>query len=164
MKELTTTTTARSIIAGTMSPRAAFSLAIALLVTIALSACGGSHPAAGQAAEAAEAPVQKPASASLPSGDVAAGEKLANTKMGANNQACTECHGAQGNHPNAEDRPKIGGQYDDYIAHALQSYRAGDRSNITMLGQAKDLSDQQIADLAAYFSAQPSQLNDLSRR
>ena len=155
-------TTARSIAAGTMSTRAAFSLAIALLATTALTACGGSHPAASQAAEAVEAPVQKPATASLPSGDAAAGEKLANTKMGANNQACTGCHGPQGNHPNAEDRPKIGGQYHDYIAHALQAYRAGDRSNITMMGQAKELSDQQIADLAEYFGAQPSELNDLS--
>ena len=146
----------------TMSPRAGF--AIALLAAVALSACGGSEPAAGQAAEAAEAPVQKPASASLPSGNTVAGEKLANTKMGANNQACTECHGPHGNVPNAPDRPKIGGQYDDYIAHALQAYRAGERSNITMVGQAKDLSDQQIADLAAYFSAQPSEINDLSHR
>ena len=155
-------TTARSIAAGTISTRAIFSLAIALFATTALSACGGAEPAAGEAAVQAEAPVQKPSTASLPSGNAAAGEKLANTKMGANNQACTECHGAQGNHPNADDRPKIGGQYHDYIAHALQAYRAGDRSNITMMGQAKELSDQQIADLAAYFSAQPSELNDLS--
>jgi cytochrome c553 len=144
-----------------MTPRSAFAISFALFAAVGLSACGGSEPA-GQA-EAAEAPVQKPASASLPSGNAAAGEKLANTKMGANNQACTECHGPQGNHPNAEDRPKIGGQYHDYIAHALQAYRAGDRTNITMTGQAKDLSDQQIADLAEYFGAQPSEINDLSR-
>ena len=143
-------------------PRSAFAISFALLVSFALAACSGSEPA-GQA-EAAEAPVQKPASASLPSGNAAAGEKLANTKMGANNQACTECHGPQGNHPNAEDRPKIGGQYHDYIAHALQAYRAGDRTNITMTGQAKDLTDQQIADLAEYFGAQPSEIDDLSHR
>jgi cytochrome c553 len=142
-------------------PRSAFALSFTLFAAIGLSACGSSEPA-GQA-EAAETPVQKPASASLPSGNAAAGEKLANTKMGANNQACTECHGPQGNHPNAEDRPKIGGQYHDYIAHALQAYRAGDRTNITMTGQAKDLTDQQIADLAEYFGAQPSEINDLSR-
>ena len=145
-------------------PRSAVAISFALSAAMTLSACGSSEPAAGQAAEAAEAPVQKPASASLPSGNAAAGEKLANTKMGANNQACTECHGPQGNHPNAEDRPKIGGQYDDYIGHALQAYRAGDRANITMAGQAKDLSDQQIADLAAYFSVQSSEINDLSHR
>jgi cytochrome c553 len=143
-------------------PRSVFAISYALVAAFALTACGSSEPA-GQA-EAAEAPVQKPASASLPSGNAAAGEKLANTKMGANNQACTECHGPQGNHPNADDRPKIGGQYHDYIAHSLQAYRAGERTNITMTGQAKDLTDQQIADLAEYFGSQPSEINDLSHR
>lgn len=134
-------------------------LALAVIAALALSACGsGSEPNA----EAAEAPVQKPSSASLPSGDAEAGAKLAATKMGANNQACVECHGPHGNVPNAPDRPKIGGQYHDYIAHALQAYRAGERTNITMVGQAKDLSDQQIADLAEYFGAEPTELNDLS--
>jgi cytochrome c553 len=142
--------------------RAASVFTIALFAALALSACSGSESATNAEAAQAEAPVQKPASASLPSGNAAAGEKLANTKMGANNQACTECHGAQGNHPNAEDRPKIGGQYQDYIEHALQAYRAGDRTNVFMVGQAKALSDQQIADLAAYFSSQPSELNNLS--
>jgi len=137
--------------------------AFTLFAALVLSACsGGAETASTPAAEAAEAPVQKPSSASLPSGNADAGEKLASVKMGANNQACIECHGPHGNVPNAADRPKIGGQYHDYIAHALQSYRAGERSNITMVGQAKDLSDQQIADLAEYFAAQPSELNDLS--
>lgn len=147
-----------------MKVRAAFGLAIALLAVAVLSACSGSEPAAGNASAQTETPVQKPSSAALPSGDAASGEKLANTKMGANNQACVECHGPQGNRPNAEDRPKIGGQYGDYIAHALQAYRAGERTNVFMVGQAKGLTDQQIADLAAYFSAQPSELNDLSHR
>ena len=140
---------------------ASVGLVIAATAALALSACGGS-PEPNQA-EAAEAPVQKGPSSSLPRGDAAAGEKLANTKMGANNQACVDCHGAHGNQPNAPDRPKIGGQYRDYIAHALQSYRAGQRTNITMNGQAKDLTDQQIEDLAEYFGSQDSQLEDLSR-
>jgi cytochrome c553 len=140
---------------------ASVGLALAVTATLALSACGGA-PEPNQA-EAAEAPVQTAPSSNLPRGDAAAGEKLANTKMGANNQACVDCHGAHGNQPNAADRPKIGGQYRDYIAHALQSYRAGQRTNITMVGQAKDLSDQQIEDLAEYFGSQDSQLEDLSR-
>ena len=41
-------------------------------------------------------------------------------------------------------------------------YRDGDRANVLMASQAKELTDQQIADLAAYFGAQPSQLRDLS--
>jgi cytochrome c553 len=137
-------------------------LAVAVLAALTLSACGSAPEADAQKAEAAEAPVQKGPSSSLSTGDAAAGEKLANTKMGANNQACVECHGPHGNAPNAPDRPKIGGQYRDYIAHALQSYRAGQRTNITMDGQAKDLTDQQISDLAEYFGTQQGELTDLS--
>ena len=139
---------------------ATLGLAIAVSAVLALSACGGAPEP--ENAEAAEAPVQKSPSTNLPRGDAAAGEKLANTKMGANNQACVECHGPHGNQPNGPDRPKIGGQYRDYIAHALQSYRAGQRTNITMDGQAKDLTDQQIEDLAEYFGSQDGQLEDLS--
>ncbi len=142
---------------------ASVGLAIAVLAALALTACG-SAPESGSAdkAEAAEAPVQKGPASSLPTGNAEAGEKLANTKMGASSQACVECHGPHGNVPNAPDRPKIGGQYRDYIAHALQSYRAGERTNITMDGQAKDLTDQQISDLAEYFGTQPGELSDLS--
>ncbi len=135
-------------------------LAIAALA-LTLAACG-SAPEAAQKAEAAEAPVQKAPTSQISEGNAEAGEKLANTKMGANNQACVECHGSHGNKPNGPDRPKIGGQYRDYIAHALQSYRAGERTNITMDGQAKDLTDEQIADLAEYFGTQQGELSDLS--
>ena len=40
--------------------------------------------------------------------------------------------------------------------------RDGGRSHALMASQAKGLTDQQIADLAAYFAAQPSELRDLS--
>ena len=40
-------------------------------------------------------------------------------------------------------------------------YRDGDRENALMSAQAKALTDQQISDLAAYFSAQPAHLRDL---
>ncbi len=141
--------------------RLAGSLAVILIATLTLSACAGNDSSAEKNGEEAPVAVERPTSASLPSGDAVAGEKLANTPQGANNQSCIQCHGAQGNHPNAEDRPKIGGQYHDYISHALQQYRVGERSNVTMMGQAKGLSDQQIADVAAYFAAQPSELTDL---
>jgi cytochrome c553 len=134
-------------------------LAAAALVTLTLSACSGGAEGTAEAKE----PVQKSPATSLPEGDAGAGEKLAQVKMGANNQACVDCHGPHGNAPNAADRPKIGGQYRDYIAHSLQAYRAGERSNVTMVGQAKGLSDVQIEDLAAYFSEQEPQLQDLSK-
>lgn len=131
-------------------------LAIALLAaTATLAACSPGDQAAGGHA-AAEAPATS--SAGLPEGHAAAGEQLATT--------CTACHGAQGNAPITPAYPKIGGQYSDYIAHSLQMYRSGQRGGSPtadiMAAQAKALTDQQIADLAAYFGAQPSQLRDLS--
>lgn len=139
---------------------ATFGLLLAASAALALTACGGAPEANPAEASAMSAP--KGPETSLPTGDAAAGEKLAKTKMGAAGQACEECHGPHGNQPNAPDRPKIGGQYSDYIAHALQSYRAGQRTNPIMAGQAKNLTDQQIEDLAAYFGSQDGQLEDLS--
>ena len=142
---------------------ASVGLAIAVLAALALTACGSAQESgSAEKTEAAEVPVQKGPASSLATGNAEAGEKLANTKMGASSQACVECHGPHGNVPNAPDRPKIGGQYRDYIAHALQSYRAGERTNITMNGQAKDLTDEQISDLAEYFGTQQGELSDLS--
>jgi len=137
-------------------------LAIALLTAaVTLVGCSKSEAPTAEGAAEAGAHEVKSSSAGLPAGNIEAGAKLANVKMGANNQSCIDCHGADGNAPNGEDRPKIGGQYGDYIAHSLVAYREGKRDNITMAGQAKDLNDQQIADLAAYFSSRQSQLRDL---
>jgi cytochrome c553 len=49
--------------------------------------------------------------------------------------------------------PKLGGQHAQYLADALKGYRAGLRSHPTMRAQAATLSDQDIEDIAAYFSA-----------
>ena len=49
-------------------------------------------------------------------------------------------------------RPRVGGQHADYIVAALQAYRAGLRSHKTMRAQADSLSDQDMADIAAYFA------------
>lgn len=101
-------------------------------------------------------------SAGLPNGRADAGELQANVKGQATGQSCTDCHGADGNQPLDPTYPKIGGQYADYLGHALQQYRSGARDHSLMSNQAQGLSDQQIADLAAYFASQPSQLRDLS--
>jgi cytochrome c553 len=47
--------------------------------------------------------------------------------------------------------PKIGGQTAGYIVSALKAYRAGERNHPTMQAQANTLSDQDMADIAAYF-------------
>ena len=140
-------------------------LAIALLAaSAALAACsGGDTPAEHSGADRAQGHTSS--SAGLPPGRIAIGEKLATTKNAETGQACVACHGAEGNAPIDPSYPKIGGQYYDYIAHSLQLYRDGERGGSPttdlMGGQAKKLTDQQIADLAAYFSSQPTHLQDL---
>jgi cytochrome c553 len=137
------------------------SLAIALLAAVALAACSqpGETPAAHSATDRAEG--HSSSSAGLPPGHADAGQKLATTKNAQTGQACVDCPGAAGNAPIDPTYPKLGGQYHDYIAHSLQMYRDGDRENALMASQAKGLTDQQISNLAAYFSTQPTQLRDL---
>ncbi|HEX8957439.1 MAG TPA: cytochrome c, partial [Burkholderiaceae bacterium] len=50
--------------------------------------------------------------------------------------------------------PKIGGQSAKYIESALNAYKKGDRKNPSMVGIARGLSDQDIANIAAYYSEQ----------
>lgn len=137
---------------------------LALAMACTLAACGGSETPAGAAHEAKSEAVQKSSSAGLPKGDVAAGKTLASTR-GSTGQSCVDCHGTDGNNPIDDTYPKLGGQYHDYLGHALQAYRSGDRGgSVTsdlMANQAKGLSDQQIADLSAYFGSAPSELRDL---
>ena len=101
-------------------------------------------------------------SAGLPNGRVDAGELQASVQGEATGQSCIDCHGADGNQPLDPTYPKIGGQYADYLGHALQQYRSGARDHSLMSNQAQGLSDQQIADLAAFFASQPTELSDLS--
>jgi cytochrome c553 len=74
--------------------------------------------------------------------------------------ACEACHGADGNGI-APNYPALAGQYQDYLEQALHAYKEGKRTNAIMNGMAAPLSDQDIEDLAAYFSSLPSKLSDL---
>jgi cytochrome c553 len=68
---------------------------------------------------------------------------------------CTGCHsipGYQASFPRVYRVPKIGGQSAAYIEAALRAYAKGERSHPTMNGIAKTLSEQQIADIAAYYA------------
>lgn len=82
-------------------------------------------------------------------GDADAGKELSVT--------CAACHGADGN-STIETNPKLAGQYQSYLEQALSEYRSGARTNAIMAGFAAALSDQDIKDLAAYFSSQESTL------
>lgn len=131
--------------------------AIALLAALTIVGCA-EKPVEGAPGGHAAA---KSSSAGLPSGHIAAGETLASAKSASTGQSCVDCHGADGNVPIDPTYPKLGGQYHDYLGHALQAYRSGDREHLLMSSQAKDLTDQQIADLSAYFASRESQLRDL---
>ena len=88
------------------------------------------------------------ASAQEITGDVKAGEKKID--------ACIGCHGIvgyQSSFPEVHKVPKISGQSAKYIVSALNAYKKGDRKHPTMRGMAGSLSDQDIADVAAYYAA-----------
>jgi cytochrome c553 len=70
---------------------------------------------------------------------------------------CIGCHGIPGykaTFPEVYQVPKIGGQSAKYIESALNAYKKGDRKHPSMRGIAGSLSDQDIADLAAFYSQQ----------
>ena len=80
--------------------------------------------------------------------DAARGAKLAYT--------CHGCHGIP-NYKNAYpvySVPKLGGQHAAYMVAALQEYKSGDRSHATMHAQAISLSDNDLADIAAFLGGQ----------
>lgn len=68
---------------------------------------------------------------------------------------CIGCHGIPGYRtafPSVYPVPKLGGQHAAYIVRALQAYRSGERSHPSMRAIAASLSDQDMADLAAYYA------------
>jgi len=95
---------------------------------------------------------------SLPSVLLAKGEPAAGK---AKAQVCEACHGADGLSV-ATIYPKLAGQHEDYLIKALADYRAGRRTNPIMAPMATNLSDQDIEDLASWFSSLEG-LRDLSK-
>lgn len=76
---------------------------------------------------------------------------------------CASCHGKDFNSPIDPSYPKLAGQHQDYLQHALVSYRRGNegmngRTNAIMAGQAKALTDQDIQNIAAYLHGLPGTL------
>lgn len=66
---------------------------------------------------------------------------------------CQACHGQTGQSPSPQF-PNLAGQYESYLAHSLEQYRSGERKNAIMAGMAEPLTDEDIEDLAAWFSSQ----------
>lgn len=80
----------------------------------------------------------------------------------AKSQICQACHGPDGNGIGDPQYPLLAGQYADYLAKALHDYKSGARQNAIMLGFASTLSDEDIANLAAFYASQPSRIRDLT--
>jgi cytochrome c553 len=79
-------------------------------------------------------------------GDIKAGE--------AKNAMCIGCHGIKGyqaSFPEVYKVPMISGQSGVYIASALKAYQAGERKHPTMVAIAASLTEQDMADLGAYY-------------
>ncbi|MEM7358747.1 MAG: c-type cytochrome [Pseudomonadota bacterium] len=79
--------------------------------------------------------------------DVANGEKLS--------QTCLGCHGAPGlrNPGPVYAIPMVGGQHPSYIVSALKAYKDKSRDHGTMQAQGANLTDENMADIAAFFGA-----------
>lgn len=77
-------------------------------------------------------------------GDVKAGRMKA--------QMCQACHGMDGL-SKTPDAPNIAGQTEQYLVTQLQAFKTGTRKNDAMSVVAPTLSDADVEDLAAYFSA-----------
>ena len=86
----------------------------------------------------------------------AAADIVGNAKA-AKVEQCIGCHGIPGykaTFPEVYPVPMLGGQSAKYIENALNAYKKGERKHPTMHGVAASLSDQDIADAAAYYSQQ----------
>ncbi len=71
----------------------------------------------------------------------------------AKSATCGACHGMDGNSPSPE-WPNLAGQHAGYIESQLRAFKTGQRTNDLMSPMAMILSDEDMADLAAYFSSQ----------
>ncbi len=86
--------------------------------------------------------------ASVQAGDVAKGQAKAAT--------CAACHGADGNSA-IPGTPHLAGQGEKYLVKQLADFKANDRKNATMAPMANMLSDEDMQNVAAYFSQQQIQ-------
>lgn len=83
--------------------------------------------------------------AAAQSGDPEAGQAKA--------AICTACHGPDGNSVTPE-WPSLAGQHAGYAVKQLRAYRSGERSSVVMQGPVATLTEQDMADISAFFAAQ----------
>jgi cytochrome c553 len=73
----------------------------------------------------------------------------------AKSATCSACHGMDGNSLSPE-WPNLAGQHSAYVERQLKAFKAGERKNDLMAPMAMILSDEDMADLAAYYAVQPA--------
>ena len=71
----------------------------------------------------------------------------------AKSATCAACHGAEGI-STVPSFPTLAGQQRDYLYHSLAAYKSGHRKNPIMAGQVQALSEEDMQDLALFFSKQ----------
>lgn len=107
-------------------------------------------------AQTAPAPAAAPAAAAAPATPATPAPIVGNVDAARGKVSmCIGCHGLPGyrsSFPEVYTVPMIAGQNAKYIEMALNEYKTGSRSHLTMVGIAKSLSEQDIADVAAYYS------------
>lgn len=95
--------------------------------------------------------------------DTTTNKTVGNAEAGkTKNTTCVACHGTDGNSP-MTIYPKLAGQHASYTIKQLQNFKAGKRQDPIMAPMAVALSEQDMADLAAYFESQavqPGQANE----
>lgn len=86
----------------------------------------------------------------LAGGNAEAGKKKAE-------EICVACHGVDGKSP-SDQFPHLAGQHEDYIVATLKKYKSGKRSNPIMAGMVAALTEQDIKNVAAWYSSQKAVL------
>jgi len=104
-------------------------------------------------------------SATISANEVPSANKSGSAAKGkALSAVCAACHGADGNSVNP-DWPKIAGQGEAYLIKQINDFRHDKRAEATMTPMAKGIaSDEDVAHLAAYFSAQKTKLGTASNK
>ncbi len=92
----------------------------------------------------------------LPAAAAEAGDAGAGRAKASMCQGCHSIDMYRTAFPEVYHVPRIGGQHAAYIVKALQEYKAGNRSHPSMRAIAAGLSDKDMADLAAYYSSEPT--------
>jgi len=77
-------------------------------------------------------------------------------RLKADRLQCAGCHGIPGwrNAYPVFPIPKLGGQHAEYIISALRAYKSGDRNYPPMKASADSMTEQDMADIAAFFAGQ----------